>query len=73
MTRDFETLFFALYGKVMSLACDMNGEVYIGAQKCDDADRVTCAKLYQKNQDLQRVFELLEEFVEENKLEDMLE
>lgn len=73
MTRNFETLFFALYDKVMNLARDMNGEVYVGAQKCDDADRVTCAKLYQKNQDLQRVFELLEEFVEENELEDVLE
>ena len=33
MEKDFKTLFFALYGKVTNLARDMNGEVYVGAQK----------------------------------------
>ena len=72
MEKDFDTLFISLYSKVIKLAHDMNTEVYIDSQKCDDADRITCAKLYQKNKDLQRIFELLEDFVEENELEDVL-
>ena len=72
MEKDFDTLFISLYSKVIKLAHDMNSEVYVDAQRCDDADRITSAKLYQKKKDLQRIFELLEDFVEENELEDVL-